>query len=81
MINFLKQNLLILVLAHLVRLLVILAKPNRKLNAICGTPNYMAPELISRKEYSGYSVDIWAFGVVMYAMAEGKHPFKADSLS
>lgn len=55
------------------------AYKNRKLNAICGTPNYMAPELLSKKEYIGEQADIWSYGVVMYTIAEGKHPFKADS--
>lgn len=39
----------------------------------------MAPEVISRKEYIGEQADIWSYGVVVYALAEGRHPFKADS--
>jgi serine/threonine-protein kinase SRK2 len=39
----------------------------------------MAPEVISRKEYIGEQADVWSFGVVVYALAEGRHPFKADS--
>lgn len=32
--------------------------------SICGTPNYIAPEVIDKKEY-GFEVDLWATGVVM----------------
>lgn len=39
----------------------------------------MAPELLSKKEYVGEQADIWSYGVVMYTIAEGRHPFKADS--
>ena len=39
----------------------------------------MAPEVISRKEYVGEQADVWSYGVVVYALAEGRHPFKAES--
>ena len=32
---------------------------------ICGTPNYISPEMVNRKSYS-YQVDIWSVGVVLY---------------
>jgi serine/threonine protein kinase len=35
--------------------------------------------VLSSEEYSGQSVDIWAYGIVMYAMGEGKHPFVANN--
>jgi serine/threonine protein kinase len=41
----------------------------------------MAPEVISRKEYIGEQADIWSFGVVVYALGEGRHPFKAETYS
>ena len=41
----------------------------------CGTPNYMAPELV-QKNYSDLAkVDIWALGVILYKMIVGKFPF------
>lgn len=41
----------------------------------CGTPCYMAPEIVSRKEVDGVLADLWACGVVLYAMACGSFPF------
>ena len=41
----------------------------------CGTPAYMSPELINKEEYDGYASDVWACGVVLYAMINGQFPF------
>ena len=40
----------------------------------CGTPNYIAPEILRGLPY-GFSVDWWALGVLMYEMMAGKSPF------
>lgn len=37
-----------------------------------GTPNYMAPEMITRKPY-GKSVDVWAAGVISFILLEGEY--------
>ena len=42
----------------------------------CGTPSYMSPDLVSKKEYNGPEADIWATGVVMYTILTGYLPFK-----
>lgn len=47
-----------------------------KLKVFCGTPSYMAPEIVAKKEYSGSAADVWSAGVVMYAMLTGGLPFK-----
>eukprot|EP00826_Nyctotherus_ovalis_P055757 TRINITY_DN7439_c0_g1_i9.p1 TRINITY_DN7439_c0_g1~~TRINITY_DN7439_c0_g1_i9.p1 ORF type:complete len:581 (-),score=72.32 TRINITY_DN7439_c0_g1_i9:99-1841(-) len=43
----------------------------------CGTLLYMAPEILSHKEYASLSADIWALGVLLYTMLHNKFPFKA----
>ncbi|KAK8849326.1 hypothetical protein M9Y10_018698 [Tritrichomonas musculus] len=47
-----------------------------KKHPICGTPNYMSPEIITKKNTShGFEVDVWAIGVATFIMLTGKPPF------
>ena len=48
---------------------------NEKKNTICGTYEYMSPELIKNENYD-FNVDIWALGILLYEMLHGKSPFK-----
>jgi serine/threonine protein kinase len=41
---------------------------------MCGTPTYLAPEMLSSEEY-GASVDCWAIGVITYILLTGRTPF------
>ena len=41
----------------------------------CGTEPYFAPELVQREKYDPFAVDIWAMGVMLFAMVNGKFPF------
>ena len=47
-----------------------------KSTSICGSPLYMAPEILNINVYSD-SVDIWALGIIMYEMLFGSHPFES----
>ena len=46
----------------------------------CGTPAYIAPEILLDQGYSGSGIDIWSAGVVLYAMLYGTVPFKAHNM-
>ena len=48
--------------------------PNSLINTICGSPLYMAPEILGRNSYSIVS-DLWSVGVIIYQMLFGKLPF------
>ena len=52
---------------------------DRKVKIFCGTPSYMAPEIVSKSEYSGPPADIWALGVLLYALLCGKFPFRGQN--
>lgn len=46
---------------------------------LCGTPNYIAPEILNKKGHS-FEVDIWSTGCIMYTLLIGKPPFETASL-
>lgn len=45
----------------------------------CGTPSYMAPEVVSCKSYDGKKVDVWSLGVILFLLLCGKFPFQGQS--
>jgi len=57
----------------------VIVTPKTKLKVFCGTPSYMAPEIIAKKEYYGPPADVWSLGVILYAMLSGKFPFKGST--
>lgn len=51
------------------------ALPNQSLCLFCGTPNYMSPEIVAKREYLGGPNDAWAFGVLFFRILVGSFPF------
>ena len=55
-----------------------ITQKGQKLLDQCGTPVYMAPEIIQGDGYEGFPVDVWSAGVALYIMLSGNIPFNRD---
>ncbi|KAI8577081.1 hypothetical protein K450DRAFT_253565 [Umbelopsis ramanniana AG] len=60
-------------------LAALLVSAEERKRTICGTPNYMAPEILYGRNGHNQQVDIWSLGILCYTMLVGTPPFHESS--
>ncbi|KAG6403555.1 hypothetical protein SASPL_135780 [Salvia splendens] len=50
------------------------------LHTLCGTPAYVAPEILAKRGYDGAKVDVWSCGIVLFVLTAGYLPFNDPNL-
>lgn len=56
-----------------------LTRPDEKHMTLCGTPNYISPEVASRASH-GLPADVWGLGCMLYTFLVGRPPFDTDGV-
>ena len=59
-----------------------LDRDDERKTTICGTPNYIAPEVLAGSKGGGhsYEVDVWSIGVILYTLFVGTPPFQTSDV-
>ena len=58
-----------------------LLSPTDRKKSMCGTPNYIAPEVLESQSGHGFEADIWSFGVILYTLLVGCPPFETRDVN
>ncbi|KAH8373522.1 hypothetical protein KR009_012404, partial [Drosophila setifemur] len=56
-----------------------LKRPDERHVTMCGTPNYISPEVVSRTSH-GLPADVWSVGCMLYTLLVGRPPFETDAV-